>query len=62
MKISLYGIASVAYKEMLHIVRDRRIMALVLILPPLLTFIFGTAFEATELSRAPTSWEDRDHS
>ena len=30
MKDSLFGIASVAYKEFLHIVRDRRIMVLVL--------------------------------
>jgi ABC-2 type transport system permease protein len=42
--ISLNAIASVAYKEFLHIYRDRRIIVLLLILPPLFTLIFGHAF------------------
>jgi len=62
MKASLVGIASVAYKEFLHIIRDRRIMVLVITLPALLTLIFGHAFEVTELSDVPVSLQDRDQS
>lgn len=62
MRDSLFGIASVAYKEFLHIVRDRRIMVLVLLLPPLMTLMFGHAFEVTALTDAPISFEDRDRS
>lgn len=62
MKASLLGISSVAYKELLHILRDRRIMVLVITLPALLTFIFGHAFEVTELTDIPTSLQDCDQS
>src|SRR5581483_9431957 len=62
MKGSFFAIASIAYKEFLHIFRDKRIMILILALPPLLTFIFGHAFETTELTHVPTLLEDRDQS
>lgn len=62
MNVTFSGIASVARKEVLHIVRDVRIMVLVLTLPPLLTFIFGHAFENTEISEVPMSLEDSDRS
>lgn len=62
MKASLLGIASVAYKEFLHIVRDRRIMVLVITLPAVLTLIFGHAFEVTELSGVPALLQDQDQS
>lgn len=62
MNLSFSGIASVARKEVLHIVRDIRIMVLVLTLPPLLTFIFGHAFENTEVTDVPMSIEDSDRS
>lgn len=54
------GIASVARKEFLHVLRDRRVMVLILVLPPLLTFIFGHAFETSTLSHIPASLQDRD--
>jgi drug efflux transport system permease protein len=60
MKARLSGIGSVAFKEVLHIVRDIRIMVLVLLLPPVLTLIFGHAFEVTELTGAKVSLEDAD--
>jgi ABC-2 type transport system permease protein len=41
----LGAIASVAYKEFLHIYRDRRVLVLLLILPPVFTLVFGHAFE-----------------
>jgi len=43
--LSLEAVASVAYKEFLHIYRDRRVLLLVLTLPPLFTLLFGHAFE-----------------
>ena len=39
------AVASVARKEFLHIWRDRRILVLLVLLPPVFTLIFGHAFE-----------------
>jgi len=58
---SLSAIASVAYKEFLHIYRDRRVLVLLLILPPFFTLIFGHAFEADEMTNVPALLVDRDH-
>jgi ABC-type multidrug transport system permease subunit len=52
-QISPSAIASVARKEFLHIIRDRRVLVLLLILPPFFTLIFGHAFEAGEASDVP---------
>jgi ABC-2 type transport system permease protein len=57
---SLGAIGSVAYKEFLHIYRDRRVLVLLLILPPVFTLIFGHAFEIGELSNAPALLTDAD--
>lgn len=62
MKSSLNAIASVAYKEFLHILRDRRIVALILVLPPFFTLLFGHAFEVTELQHVPAILQDADQS
>ena len=59
---SLRSILSVATKECLHIYRDRRIVALILLLPPLFTLLFGYAFEISELSAVPTLLHDHDQS
>jgi ABC-type multidrug transport system permease subunit len=59
--ISFGAIASVAYKEFLHIYRDRRILILLLILPPLFTLIFGHAFEASEMTDVPGLLVNRDN-
>jgi len=59
---SLRAIASVAIKEFLHVWRDRRILVLILVLPPLLTVIFGHAFEMTAMKDAPALLLDRDQS
>jgi ABC-2 type transport system permease protein len=56
------AIASVATKEFLHIYRDRRILILILLLPPVMTLMFGHAFEATALTNAPALLQDRDQS
>ncbi len=54
------AIASVAVKEFLHVWRDKRILALILILPPFFTLLFGYAFEATELTGVHATIIDRD--
>jgi len=53
-------IASVAVKEFLHLWRDKRILALIIILPPFFTLLFGYAFEATELTGVHATIIDRD--
>src|SRR5437867_9824024 len=58
---SLHAIASVAYKEFLHIYRDRRVLLLLLILPPLFTLLFGHAFETSEISDVPALLINRDN-
>jgi ABC-2 type transport system permease protein len=61
MKIpSVSAVGSVAYKEFLHIYRDRRILILLLILPPFFTLIFGHAFEADQLTDVPALLVNRD--
>ncbi|MDP9003566.1 MAG: ABC transporter permease [Verrucomicrobiota bacterium] len=57
---SFSAIASVAYKEFLHIFRDRRVLVLLLILPPVFTLVFGHAFEAGEMTNVPAMLINRD--
>jgi ABC-2 type transport system permease protein len=58
---SFEAIASVAYKEFLHIYRDRRVLLLVLILPPIFTLLFGHAFETSEMTDVNSLLIDRDN-
>jgi ABC-type multidrug transport system permease subunit len=57
---SFSAILSVAYKEFLHIYRDRRVLLLLLILPPIFTLVFGHAFEAGEMKDVPALLINRD--
>lgn len=57
---SFSAIASVAYKEFLHIYRDRRVLILLLTLPPVFTLVFGHAFEAGERTNVPAMLVNRD--
>src|SRR5437588_5894700 len=59
-RISIRAVASVARKEFLHIIRDRRVLVLLLILPPLFTLIFGYAFETGEPTDVPALLINRD--
>jgi ABC-2 type transport system permease protein len=59
---SFSAILSVAYKEFLHIYRDRRVLLLLLILPPVFTLVFGHAFEAGEMKEVPALLINRDQS
>ena len=56
------GIACVARKEFLHIWRDKRIMVLILVLPPFFTFLFGHAFETNLPQGMPAILRDADRS
>src|SRR6476659_9747675 len=56
----LSAIASVAYKEFLHIYRDRRVLMLLLILPPVFTVIFGHAFESGVRKNVPAIFVNQD--
>src|SRR5207237_4657735 len=57
---SFSAIRSVAYKEFLHIYRDRRVLILLLILPLVFTLVFGHAFEAGEMKDVPALLINRD--
>jgi ABC-2 type transport system permease protein len=59
--LSFEATASVAYKEFLHILRDRRVLLLVLTLPPLFTLLFGHAFETSELTGIKSLLIDNDN-
>jgi ABC-2 type transport system permease protein len=59
---SFSAILSVAHKEFLHIFRDRRVLLLLLILPPVFTLMFGHAFEAGEMKEVPALLINRDQS
>ncbi|MDB6170895.1 MAG: type transporter [Chthoniobacteraceae bacterium] len=59
---AIHATLSVAYKEFLHIVRDWRIMLLLLILPPFFTLLFGHAFEAGAITGVPAVLCDIDQS
>ena len=54
------AIASVAYKEFLHIYRDRRVLILLLTLPPVFTLIFGHAFESGDRKNVPAILINQD--
>jgi ABC-2 type transport system permease protein len=59
--LSFEATGSVAYKEFLHILRDRRVLLLVLTLPPLFTLLFGHAFETSELTGIKSLLIDNDN-
>ncbi|MGZ5021508.1 MAG: ABC transporter permease [Chthoniobacterales bacterium] len=59
--ISFGAIASVARKEFLHIGRDRRVLLLLIILPPIFTLVFGHAFEAGEMTDVPAVLVNADN-
>ncbi len=59
---TMRAIGSVTMKEFLHVWRDRRILVLILVLPPLLTLIFGHAFGVTDLKDIPALIVDQDQS
>jgi ABC-2 type transport system permease protein len=59
---SFRSTASVAKKEFLHILRDWRVLILILSLPPAFTLLLGHAFEESVIADAPALLRDADHS
>jgi ABC-type multidrug transport system permease subunit len=53
---------AVALKELLHLWRDRRILMLVIFLPPVFTLLLGHAFEEGALRNVPAILLDNDRS
>ena len=60
--ISLSAILTIAYKEFIHVWRDRRVLFLLVVLPPFFTFLFGHAFENATLRDVPAMYLDADQS
>jgi ABC-2 type transport system permease protein len=60
--ISWSAILTIAYKEFIHVWRDRRVMFLLVVLPPFFTFLFGHAFENASLRDVQAMYWDGDHS
>jgi ABC-2 type transport system permease protein len=46
---SLKAVLTIAYKEFVHVWRDRRVLLLILVLPPFFTLVFGHAFEGSAI-------------
>jgi ABC-2 type transport system permease protein len=59
---SLKAILTIAYKEFVHVWRDRRVLLLILVLPPFFTLVFGHAFEGSSVRDVSTMFMDADHS
>jgi drug efflux transport system permease protein len=60
--ISWRAVVAIAYKEFVHVWRDRRVMLLLVVLPPFFTFVFGHAFENSTIRDVPAMYLDADHS
>jgi ABC-2 type transport system permease protein len=58
---SLKAILTIAYKEFVHVWRDRRVLLLILVLPPCFTLLFGHAFEGSAVRDVATMFMDADH-
>ncbi|MGA8656165.1 MAG: ABC transporter permease [Chthoniobacterales bacterium] len=56
------AIATIAYKEFIHVWRDRGVLLAILIVPPFFTLVFGHAFQETALRDVPTLLYDADKS
>jgi ABC-type multidrug transport system permease subunit len=59
---SLKAVLTIAYKEFVHVWRDRRVLLLILVLPPFFTLVFGHAFEGTAVRDVVTMFHDADGS
>jgi ABC-2 type transport system permease protein len=59
---SLKAILTIAYKEFVHVWRDRRVLLLILVLPPFFTLVFGHAFEGSNVRDVSTMFLDADKS
>jgi ABC-type multidrug transport system ATPase subunit/ABC-type multidrug transport system permease subunit len=51
---------TIAYKEFVHVWRDRRVLLLILVLPPFFTIVFGHAFAGLGISDVPIMFLNAD--
>src|ERR1700732_3781807 len=56
------AILTIAYKEFVHVWRDRRVLLLILVLPPFFTLVFGHAFEGAAVRDVSTMFFNADGS
>src|SRR5580658_4197629 len=59
---SLKAVLTIAYKEFVHVWRDRRVLLLILVLPPFFTLVFGHAFEGSSVRDVVTLFANADTS
>jgi ABC-type multidrug transport system ATPase subunit/ABC-type multidrug transport system permease subunit len=57
---SWYAILTIAYKEFVHVWRDRRVLLLILVLPPFFTVVFGHAFGGAGIRDVNTMFLNAD--
>jgi ABC-2 type transport system permease protein len=60
--ISWRAILAIAYKEFVHVWRDKRVLFLIVVLPSFFTFLFGHAFENSSIRGVPAMYYDADNS
>ena len=60
--ISWRAILAIAYKEFVHVWRDKRVLFLIVVLPPFFTFLFGHAFANSTIRDVPAMYYDADKS
>jgi ABC-2 type transport system permease protein len=60
--ISWRAILAITYKEFVHVWRDKRVLFLIVLLPPFFTFLFGHAFENSTIRDVPAMYYDADNS
>src|SRR5258708_16640612 len=58
--VSWNAILTIAYKEFVHVWRDRRVLLLILVLPPFFTVVFGHAFGGAAIRDVPTMFFNAD--
>jgi ABC-2 type transport system permease protein len=56
------ALVAVALKELIHVWRDRRILTLIVFLPPIFTLLLGHAFEVEALKDVPAILLNKDRS
>jgi ABC-2 type transport system permease protein len=59
---SLKAVLTIAYKEFVHVWRDRRVLLLIVVLPPFFTLVFGHAFEGAAVHDVLTLFKNADTS
>jgi ABC-2 type transport system permease protein len=57
---SLKAVLTIAYKEFVHVWRDRRVLFLIVVLPPFFTLVFGHAFEGAAVHDVLTMFKNAD--